>query len=173
MKFRALTLAFILGAATIGTARADSVIARTYRFKATHRAGLSYHLDALYSGQIDANKWEEAAASTPIHPGAERWCHWKIESRITRKLLFVYRRKVERAVDTMPPTDVWYSVTIYGQGRPRQSCESSAPRFQSDYVHAVSGLTRDFDKVVVDDTPNAQRTIQTEFSDLSHVDLED
>jgi hypothetical protein len=144
MKIPILPLTFVLASVAFGHARAGEIIATSCLFKATHVAGSSYHLDALYSGSIDASKWEEAAASTPIHPGDERWCHWKIQTRVTRKILFVYKGGVERAIDTMPPTEVWYSATIYGQGRPRQDCESSGPRFQSDYVHAVSGLTSDF-----------------------------
>jgi hypothetical protein len=173
VKIRVLPLALTIAMAATGAARANEVIATSCIFKASHSANASYHLDALYSGQVEANKWEEAAASTPVHPGDERWCHWKIQSRITRKILFVYKRGVEGALDATPPTDVWYSVTIYGEGRPHQNCESSSARFQSDYVHAVSGLTRDFDKVVVDDTPNAQKAIRVKIPDLSNVELED
>jgi hypothetical protein len=171
MKIRVLPLVSILTLAVFGQASAGEIIATSCLFKATHEAGSSYHLDALYSGSIDANKWEEAAASTPIHPGGERWCHWKIQTRITRKILVVYKGGVERALDTTPPTEVWYSATIYGQGRPRQDCELSASRFQSDYVHAVGGLTSDFGEVVDGDSLNAQRVIRAKYPNM-HVELE-
>jgi hypothetical protein len=171
MKIRILPLTSIFVLAAFGQAPAAEIIATSCLFKATHVTGPSYHLDALYSGSVDANKWEEAAASTPIHPGDERWCHWKIQTRITRKILVVYKGGVERALDTTPPTEVWYSATIYGQGRPRQDCDSSGPRFQRDYLHAVSGLTSDFDEVVDGDGVSAQRVIRAKFPN-THVELE-
>jgi hypothetical protein len=169
VKIRVLPVAFILAMPAAGAVRADEVIATTCLFKATQSGGFNYHLEALYSGRIDASEWEEAAGSKPVHASDELWCHWKIQSRITRKLLFIHKPRVERAPDTMPPTDVWHSATIYGEGRPSQGCGSSTPRFQSDYVHALSGLTGDFHEVVNDDTPDAQRAIQAKFPDASNI----
>jgi hypothetical protein len=171
MKIPALALALV-GLAAAGGARADEVIATSCLIEVTHIADPSHHLDALYSGRVDADKWEEATASTPIHPGHESWCHWKIQARINRRILVEYKRGVERAHDALPPTEVWYSVTIYGQGRPHQGCESSTPRFQSDYVHAESGLTREFRKVVAGDASNVQRVVRVKFPDASQVDME-
>jgi hypothetical protein len=172
MKVPVWPLALTLAMAAIGGVRAEEVIATSCLFEATHFADPSHHLDALYSGSVDANKWEEATASTPIHPGDERWCHWKIQARITRKILAVYKPGVERSLDTLPPTDVWYSVAIYGEGRPYQSCDAAVHRFQSDYVHAESGLTRDFHKVVGGDALNVQRTVRAKFPDTLRVDVE-
>jgi hypothetical protein len=127
VKIRVLPLAFTLAMATAGAVQADEVIATSCLFNATLNGGSSYHLDALYSGSIDASQWEDVAGSTPIHPSDELWCHWKIQSRITRKLLFVDEPGVERALDTMPPTDVWYSATIYGEGGPSQAAARQLP----------------------------------------------
>jgi hypothetical protein len=172
VKIRVLPVVFTLAMTAAGAVRADEVVATSSLFKATQSGGFSYHLEALYSGCIDASEWEGAAGSKSVHANDELWCHWKIQSRITRKVLFVRKPGVERALDTMPPTDVWHSATIYGEGRPGQGCGSSTRRFQSDYAHAVSGLTGDFDEVVNDDTPDAQRAIQAKFPDASNVDLE-
>jgi hypothetical protein len=112
MKFCAMTLAFILGAATIGTARPDVIMAARYQFKATHNGGSTDHLHATYIGSVDTDKWEQATASSLIHPINERWCHWKIQSHITRLIQFVDDLGVEGASDRVPPAEVWISTTI-------------------------------------------------------------
>jgi hypothetical protein len=172
VKIRVLPVVFTLAMAAAGTVQADEVVATSCLFKATESGGFSYHLVALYSGSVDASEWEGAAGPKPVHASDELWCHWKIQSRVTRKILFVHKPGVERALDTMPPTDVWHSATIYGEGRPRQGCGSSIPRFQSAYADAVSGLTGNFRRVVKDDTPDAQRAVQAKFPEASNVDLE-
>jgi hypothetical protein len=170
MKFRALTLALILGAATIGTARAEVVITTRYPLKATHVNGSSERAQATYIGSVDVNKWAQATRSTAIKPTDELWCHWKIQSRITRLISFDDKNPVDGSTVRVPPTDVGILVTTYGLAN--QDCESSASRFQSDYIEAVSGLTGKFDKVVNGDTLDIQNAIRGNVPDVSHVELE-
>jgi hypothetical protein len=172
MKIFVLPLAFTLAMAATGAARPDVIMTARSHFKAIHDGGSVDHLHAIYIGSVDATEWEEAARLTPIRPSDELWCHWKIQSRIARSVYSVQERGVERALDTMPSADVWFFTTIYGQGRPSQGCSSSTSRFQSDYVQAVSGLTHDFNKVVDDDKPNAQRSIRANIPDISQVELD-
>jgi hypothetical protein len=170
MKFRAMMLAFVLGAATIGTARPDVIVATRYQFKATHNGGPTDHLHATYIGSVDTDKWEQATASSLVHPNDERWWHWKIQSHITRLIQFVDDQGVEGTSDVVPPAEVWISTTIYGQAH--GDCDSATPHFEADYITAVSGLTGDFNKVVNGDTLGAQKAIRANVPDASYVEFE-
>jgi hypothetical protein len=99
VKIRVLPVVFTLAMTAAGAVRADEVVATSSLFKATQSGGFSYHLEALYSGCIDASEWEGAAGSKSVHANDELWCHWKVQSRITGRFsLFVSPESNERLI---------------------------------------------------------------------------